>query len=433
MGTPLVPAIDGPINAADSVDVIDFDGLPVDPQYDALGNDDNANAREVGLYWQNMLLKLRSGFTPIRNETGGTLTKGTLLTITGWSTTHSKFLVAKAKADDKTKEARLVLSADLGNAANGYGVGRGVVTNIDTSMVAAAGDKLYLSDTAGAYDAAAGTYTKVVGVVLTKHASTGSARFFPADTAWASDAGGGGGPPDPHAASHEAGGGDEIEIAQSQVTDLEGDLSTLSGAISTVASSVTTLDGEAEKTANKNASNGYAGLTAGKIDVAAVPAHASTHKTGGSDAIRLDELAAPTGSVSLNSQKITGLATPTASGDGVNKGYADGLITTIPGLTPLTDLAQDDPIRVYDTSASAEAKVAIAPMLGRRNVLLNGDFQVAQRGATQGVTQNGTCSAGSPVITGLASTANIRIGYNVISDRIPSGRTVVSIDSATQV
>ena len=40
---------------------------------------------------------------------------------------------------------------------------------------------------------------------------------------------------------------------------------------------------------------------------------------------RLDQMAAPTGSVSLNSQKITNLATPTASTDAATKGYVDGL------------------------------------------------------------------------------------------------------------
>lgn len=38
---------------------------------------------------------------------------------------------------------------------------------------------------------------------------------------------------------------------------------------------------------------------------------------------RLDQIAAPTASVSLNSQKITSLATPTASTDAATKGYVD--------------------------------------------------------------------------------------------------------------
>jgi hypothetical protein len=41
---------------------------------------------------------------------------------------------------------------------------------------------------------------------------------------------------------------------------------------------------------------------------------------------RLDQLAAPTGSVSANSQKITNLATATASTDAANKSYVDGRV-----------------------------------------------------------------------------------------------------------
>jgi hypothetical protein len=45
---------------------------------------------------------------------------------------------------------------------------------------------------------------------------------------------------------------------------------------------------------------------------------------------RLDQLAAPTSAVSLNSQKITSLATPTATGDAATKGYVDSAVA---GLT----------------------------------------------------------------------------------------------------
>jgi hypothetical protein len=51
---------------------------------------------------------------------------------------------------------------------------------------------------------------------------------------------------------------------------------------------------------------------------------------------RLDQMAAPTASVSLNSQKITGLADPSASTDAANKGYVDsavsGLVDGAPDL-----------------------------------------------------------------------------------------------------
>lgn len=43
---------------------------------------------------------------------------------------------------------------------------------------------------------------------------------------------------------------------------------------------------------------------------------------------RLDQMAAPTASVSLNSQKLTNLADPAVNSDGANKGYVDTAVST---------------------------------------------------------------------------------------------------------
>ena len=43
------------------------------------------------------------------------------------------------------------------------------------------------------------------------------------------------------------------------------------------------------------------------------------------DLLKLNEFTAPDGAVSLNSQKITNLATPTADGDAASKSYVDGV------------------------------------------------------------------------------------------------------------
>jgi len=50
----------------------------------------------------------------------------------------------------------------------------------------------------------------------------------------------------------------------------------------------------------------------------------------------LDSIAAPTSALSLNSQKITSLATPTLSTDACTKGYCDTQITSLVNSAPST-------------------------------------------------------------------------------------------------
>lgn len=49
------------------------------------------------------------------------------------------------------------------------------------------------------------------------------------------------------------------------------------------------------------------------------------------------------------------------------------------------------------------------------------------------VTLTGVTTAGSAVITGLSSTAGLAVGMAAVGTAIPAGRTIASIDSATQV
>lgn len=88
----------------------------------------------------------------VRNETGATLTKGTVVYVSG--ATGNKALVSKAKADSDTTSAQTygVVRADIPNNQNGYIVVVGEVSGIDTTAYAE-GAQLYLSGTT------AGTYT----------------------------------------------------------------------------------------------------------------------------------------------------------------------------------------------------------------------------------------------------------------------------------
>lgn len=117
-------------------------------------------------------------------------------------------------------------------------------------------------------------------------------------------------------------------------------------------------------------------------------------------ASRLDQMAAPTASVSLNSQKITGLAEPTQAQDAATKNYVD---TAIVGA------------RSYKGSADASA-ATVAAALGTA-VFNNGDmYRVSVAGAVafgfqlnvgDFVVYNGTnwdkIDATDPAVTGTAN------------------------------
>lgn len=93
---------------------------------------------------------------------------------------------------------------------------------------------------------------------------------------------------------------------------------------------------------------------------------------------RLDEMAAPTGAVDFNSQKITGLATPTADSDGASKGYVDSVAQgldvkdsvkvattasiTLSGLQSIdgVTVSADDRVLVKDQSTGSENGLYLA-------------------------------------------------------------------------
>ena len=88
------------------------------------------------------------------------------------------------------------------------------------------------------------------------------------------------------------------------------------------ASSIITVGGSGaffNKTDTRTANTILAGPTTGS---AAAP---TFRALVAADLLKLNEFTAPDGSVSLNSQKITNLATPTADGDAASKSYVDGV------------------------------------------------------------------------------------------------------------
>lgn len=82
----------------------------------------------------------------VKNSTGATLTKGTVVYVSGAS--GSNILVAKAQANAEITSSRTfgILEADIANGASGYCVRSGKLAGLDTSAYAE-GDPIYLSPT----------------------------------------------------------------------------------------------------------------------------------------------------------------------------------------------------------------------------------------------------------------------------------------------
>ena len=113
----------------------------------------------------------------VRNETGATLTKGTVVYINGAS--GNKATVTKALATGDTTSAQTfgLILADISTNNNGYVILAGDIAGLDTSAFTA-GQQLYLSSTtAGAYTSTkqyAPNHLVYVGVVTRSHVNQGS-------------------------------------------------------------------------------------------------------------------------------------------------------------------------------------------------------------------------------------------------------------------
>jgi len=115
----------------------------------------------------------------VRNNTGSTLTKGTVVYINGAIGQNPTVTKAIATSDTTSAQTLGVMSANLANNSNGYVTIIGLVTNLDTSAYTD-GEQLYLSGTvAGGY-----TATKphapihLVYVAVVEHAHPTQGKLF---------------------------------------------------------------------------------------------------------------------------------------------------------------------------------------------------------------------------------------------------------------
>jgi hypothetical protein len=132
---------------------------------------------------------------------------------------------------------------------------------------------------------------------------------------------------------------------------------------------------------------------------------------------RLDQMAAPTGSLSLNSQKITNLATPTSNTDASTKAYVDTSISNLIAGAPST----------LDTLDEIAAALADTANFSDTVVLKSGS------------TMTGNLAMGTNKITGLgtptASTDAATKGYIDTVTLAPSNLTgpITSVGNVTSV
>jgi hypothetical protein len=115
----------------------------------------------------------------VRNNTGATLTKGTVVYINGAIGQNPTVTKAIATSDTTSAQTLGVMSADLTNNSNGYVTIIGLVTGIDTSVYTD-GEQLYLSGTtAGGYTATK-PYAPIhlVYVAVVEHAHPTQGKLF---------------------------------------------------------------------------------------------------------------------------------------------------------------------------------------------------------------------------------------------------------------
>jgi ribosomal protein L35AE/L33A len=113
----------------------------------------------------------------VRNETGATLTKGTVVYISGASGNKPTVTKAIATGDPTSAQTYGVIFADIANNNNGSAILSGDISGLDTSAYTA-GTQLYLSSTtAGGYTSTkqyAPNHLVYIGVVTRSHVNQGS-------------------------------------------------------------------------------------------------------------------------------------------------------------------------------------------------------------------------------------------------------------------
>jgi hypothetical protein len=146
---------------------------------------------------------------------------------------------------------------------------------------------------------------------------------------------------------------------------------------------------------------------------------------------RLDQMAAPTGSVSLNSQKITNLATPTSNADASTKAYVDTSIANLISGAPSTLDTLDEIAQALNDTANFSDTVVLksgSTMTGA--LTLSGapssNLHAATKAYVDAIAPNAAADAAAAAASATAAAAS----YDSFDDRYLGAKsTAPSVDN----
>ena len=133
---------------------------------------------------------------------------------------------------------------------------------------------------------------------------------------------------------------------------------------------------------------------------------------------RLDQMAAPTGSVSLNSQKITNLATPTSNTDASTKAYVDTSISNLIDGAPSTlDTLNEIAAALNDTANFSDTVVLKSGSTMTGALTLSGAPSSNLHAATKAYVDSFASSVTADAAAAAASAAAAAASYDSFDDR----------------
>ena len=146
---------------------------------------------------------------------------------------------------------------------------------------------------------------------------------------------------------------------------------------------------------------------------------------------RLDQMAAPTGSVSVNSQKITNLATPTANTDASTKLYVDTSISNLIAGAPSTlDTLDEIAAALADTANFSDTVVLKSGSTMTGALTLSGAPSSNLHAATKAYVDAIAPNAAADAASAAASAAAAAASYDSFDDRyLGSKSSAPSVDN----